>query len=114
MISTSIDATLQFNSKGIYNLDLMGWDYAVVQLVTPAATVTFNGTNDAGAIQGVSDGNQDSAINWTTVQLTNLSTGTAATSSSAAGNFKYANGTRFLQLSGTTAAKVIIYLSKIS
>lgn len=114
MISTTIDATAQFNANSVYNLDLSGWDYAVVQLTTPAGAVTFNGTNDAGAVQGVSDGNAYTAINWNTVQLINLSSGTAGTTGGATGSYKYSVGTRFLQLSGTTAGKVIVVLSQIS
>ncbi len=113
MVSQTIDLTTSFNESGVFNLDLSGWDYAVIHLITPAATVSFLGSNDAGAIEGVSDGNGLTAINFTAMGLINLATGTLVTSSASSGIFKLNVGTRFLQLSGTTAAKVIMYLTKI-
>lgn len=113
MISQTIDITSNFNSTGIFNLDLSGWDYCVVHLITPAATVSFLGSNDAGAIAGVSDGNSITATNFTAEGLINLATGSSVTSSGSSGIFKLNVGARFLQLSGTTAAKVIAYLTKI-
>lgn len=116
MISTLIDATVGFNATGAYCLDLSGWDYATVQLVTPASAVSFKGSNDAGAVTGVTDGSPTTAKNFVAVALEDLSnaTPTWVTSSAAAGNFKYTGSTKFLQLSGTTAAKVLVELSKIN
>lgn len=111
MTSTTIDATTAFNSTGKYNIDLSGWEYAVVGILTPATDITFNGTNNGNAKTGASDGNAHSAINWQPLQLTNVATGTGVTSTSGDGNFKLNVGTKYLQLSGTTAASVIIQLS---
>lgn len=113
MLSNTIDATTVFNANGIYNIDLSGWDFMVVNIITPAAAVSFNATNDANAKTGVSDGNAYTAINWQPVLLTNIATGTGVTSTAATGNFKLNVGAKFLQLSGTTAAKIIIQLSQI-
>ena len=115
MISTVIDATTNFNANAAYVVDCSGWDFAVVTLVTPASAVSFKETNDAGAVTGVTDGNPTTATNFVAAALLDLSSTTSAlvTSSAAAGNFKYSQGAKFLQLTGTTAAKVLIQLSKI-
>jgi|SRR6185312_3907976 len=115
MISQTIDATGSFNALGKYNIDLSGWDYAVVNIITPGGTVNFNGTNDANAKTGISDGSAWSAINWQPEALTNVATGTSVVSTAATGNFKLNVGARFLQLvSSSTASKVIIYLTRIT
>ncbi len=115
MIATQLDATDAFNAAGLYVADLSGWDFAVVQLVTPAGAVTFTESNDAGAVTGVTHGNAVTATNFVSAALLDLSstTGALVASSAAAGNFKYSQGARFLKLSGTTAAKILIQLSKI-
>ena len=114
MISTFLDMTTEFNANGKVNIDLDGWDYAIANVITPAAAVSFNTTNDANTQRGVSDGNAYTAINWQPVQLTNIATGSGATSTSTTGNFKLNVGARFLQLTGTTASKILITLNKIN
>ena len=113
MLSTTIDATTKFNATGKYNLDLNGWDYAVVNVITPSAIVNFNTTNDSNAKAGISDGDAYTAINWQPISLTNIATGTGVTSTTTTGNFKLNQGARFLQLAGTTASKILIVLSQI-
>jgi len=113
MLNNLIDATTEFNANGVYNIDMQGWDYAVVNIITPAAAVSFNATNDANSKTGIGDGNARTAINWQPVSLTNIATGTGVTSTAVTGNFKLNVGARFLQLSGTTAVKVLINLSQI-
>lgn len=113
-LSTTLDVTAEFNLNGKVNLDLSGWDYMVANIITPAATVSFNATNDANAKTGISDGNAYTAINWQPVLLTNIATGTAVASTATTGNFKLNVGAKFLQLTGTTAEKVIVVLSQIN
>lgn len=113
MVSSYIDATDKFNVAGKFVQDVGEWDFVVVQLVTPVGTTTFNTTNDAGAITGVSDGTPTSATNWIAVQGTNLNSGAAASTLAADGLLRFAVIGKYLQLSGTSAAKVLIKLSKI-
>ena len=113
MLSQTLDFTTQFNTNGFVNIDLSGWDYAVVGVTTPAAVVFFNDTNDANAKTGVSDGNAYTAINWQPVSLTNIATGTGVVTSAGTGNFKLNVGAKFLQITGTTAGKIIVQLSQI-
>lgn len=115
MVNKGEDVTSRFNPTGIVNLDIGEWDFVVVQLVSPTGTVTFNGSNDGGGIQGETAGNATSAINFTAVQAINLNTGTAATTAAASGMFKLTVIGKYLQLSspGQTATKIIVYTSKI-
>lgn len=115
MVNRTQDVTLLFNSTGVYNMDVGEWDYIIVQLVGPTGTVTFNASNDGGGVTGETDGNATSAINFTAVQATSLATGTAATTTAAAGMFKIQVPGKYLQLSspGQTATKVLVYCAKI-
>jgi len=113
MVSSYIDATDRFNVAGNYIQDVGEWDWVTVQLVTPVGTTTFNTTNDAGAITGISDGTPPSATNWIAVQGTNLNSGAGASTLAGAGLIRFAVIGKYLQISGTSAAKVLIKLSKI-
>jgi hypothetical protein len=110
-----LDVTDDFNADSDVKLDTGGFDYAIVQLVSPSGTVNFLHTNDSGAIEGVSDGSAVSATNFVAVQGTNLAAGTAVTSLAASGLVRFGYIGRFLQLSGTsvTATKVLVRLYKI-
>lgn len=112
-VSQIIDVTADFNAAGLKNIDLGGWDWVVVQLETPASAVSFKHTNDAGAVTGSTDGNALSANNFIAVQGVDLSTGTAATSSATSSLYRFGVIGKYLQLSGTTAAKILVHLSKI-
>lgn len=113
MVSTLLDLTTDFNANGKVNLDLSGWDYCVADILVPAATVSFNATNDANEKTGISNGSAYTAINWQPVAMTNIATGTGVVSTATTGNFKLNVGAKFLQLTGTTASKILIYLTKI-
>lgn len=115
MTSTIFDVAALFNDDSNVNIDLSGWDYAVVQLVSPTGTINFLSSNDDGSITGSVQGGPLSALNFTAVQGTNLATGAAATSGAVSGLWKFGVIGRFLQLNGTsvTAPKILIYLSKI-
>jgi hypothetical protein len=110
MISYSKDVTTDFNANSGVNLDVSDWLSVVIQFVSPSGAVTFNGTNDSGAVQGVTDGNASLATNWVAIQATNMNTGVAATSAAASGLWKIINPPHFIQLTGTsvTATKVIV------
>jgi len=112
---TTLDLTEQFNANGIVNIDTSGYDRAIVQLVAPAGAVTFNGSNDDGASSGIPtiNGGPITAINFTTLFMTNLSTGVGATTGAVTGLWASSLLPRFLQLSGTTATKILVFLSKI-
>lgn len=116
MLSANVDYTVEFNANGKINLDISGWDVVDMHIITPTGTITFNGTNDAGAIQGVTDGNPVTATNWGTVQGVNQSSGSAATTTGSSGIFKFTFPSRFLQFTGAgvTVAKIIGYFSKIN
>lgn len=115
MVCNWSDLSSQFNAAGKVQIDTSSFDYILVQVVTPAASVSYASTNDAGAIQGATDGNATSALNFVACQGTNLTTGTAETSSALANSIHKFNVVgRFLQISGTTAAKVLVGYCSIS
>jgi len=110
-----LDVTSDFNVDSKVQLDTGGFDYAVVQIVSPSGTVDFKHTNDSGDIEGVSDGSAVSAANFVTVQGTNLASGSAVSSLAASGLVRFGYIGRYLQLSGTsvTATKILVRLYKI-
>jgi len=75
-----LDITADLNDNTICQLDIGGWDFAVVQLATVVGTWSFFTTIDSGDITGVSDGSATSATNFIAVQGTNLATGSGVTS----------------------------------
>lgn len=114
-VSNVIDITSDFNSGSSAVIDIGGWDFAVAQFVGPSGTINFTHSNDSGDITGVSDGSAASAVNFVSVQGTNLAAGTAATSTNAATLFKFTGIGRFLKFSGSGASvtKLLVRLYKI-
>lgn len=101
-----IEITQDLNDNSIWQGDIGGWDYAVVQLVSPTGTFTFNTTNDANPVLGVSEGSAVSATNWIAVQGTNLNSGSAVTTLAASGLVRFQGIGQFLQIIGAGAAQV--------
>lgn len=110
-----IDVKEDINKDGRVTLDLGGFDYIIVQLVTPTSTATFKTTNDAGAITGVSAGSAASATNFIDVQGTNLNSGSAVTSLAVSGMVRFNYIGQFFRIEGPglTVTKAIIRAYKI-
>lgn len=107
MISySSPDLSAQFNRDFGIKIDAEMWQSITIQVAggTVTGTVNIEGTNDPGQVDGVSAGNAISAANYTAIQATNLATGTAVTTITAAGNYKITVGTRFIRISGATVS----------
>ena len=113
MRSRLLDVTNEFNTNNGVKLDVSEWESATCCFVAPSGTISITGTNDGGAIEGVTDGNATSSTNYSTIQAINLATGTAVTSVSTAGNYKITVGTKYIQLGGASAAatKVLVQLT---
>lgn len=115
MLSQIIDITADLNANHTVNLDVSQWQNATIHLSgTITGTINVLGSNDAGAVQGVSDGNAVSAANFTAIQGTNLASGATITAVAAAGNFRFVIPTKFIQIGGSSAAttgKVIVFLN---
>lgn len=113
MLSFSKDVTAEFNANNGIKQDVSQWQNVTIHVSgNVTGTVNITGTNDAGAVQAVTDGNAVSSLNYTAIQATNLAAGTSVTSILAAGNYKVVVGTKFIQVGGTNAAvsgKVIIF-----
>lgn len=114
MVNKWVDFTSSFNTAGLLNVDVGEFDWTVVQIVTPTGTVSFNASCDGGYVNGVTDGNATSAINFTAVQAVNLATGASVTTAAASGLFRFQIIGKYLQLSssGQTVTKLIIYFTK--
>lgn len=116
-VSQRLDISTDINNNSIVNLDVGGWDYAQVQLVSPTGTFSFLTSLDSGDITGVSDGSAISATNFVAVSGTNMADGTAVTSLAGSGIVKFSNLGQFLRISGAAAAQVtkaIVRLYKIN
>jgi len=112
-----------YNSVYKINMDMSGWDKTTIQVVAPIyGAMYIYGSNDGDQVTGVQMGDASLAINFTPIQATNLATGTAVNSISAAGNYKVDINAQFLRLQGnpTTGAtianvyKILLFNSKIS
>jgi hypothetical protein len=118
MVCNWQDLSLQFNANGKVQIDTSGYDYVLVQIVTPSGTISFASTNDGGAITGATDGNATSALNFVACQGTNQTNGTAETSTASANSIhKFQVVGRFLQISGgagSTIAKLLAGYCSIS
>jgi hypothetical protein len=97
-ISTVVDATESFNANGSFYQDLSGWDSAVVQFVTPSASIAFSTTNDDGSITGQLLPAPEVPINWVTVLGINLTTKTDVSSLAVSGIVKFDIIGKYLKL----------------
>jgi hypothetical protein len=115
-VSETKDLTNNFNASGSVKLDIGGWDYAILHIVTPSGTVNFKTSNDGGWVNGVSDGGASASTNYLAVQGTNLTTTTQASSTAASGIFRFDHIGGFFQIdgAGVTCVKAIIRLFKIN
>jgi len=101
-LAKPLDLTQQYK-QNIYSitLDMSGWDKTTFQVLAPVASTLFiYGSDNSGAVQGVTQGNAELATNFSTIQATKLSDGTAVTSVNAAGLYKVDVNAQFLRLQG--------------
>ena len=108
MICNTVQKSFTANSLVI---DISGWDYVVIQAVNPSGTISLTATLNGGA-----SNNTTTAADFTTVQATKLSDGTAVTAIAAAGLYRIPVVGHYLKLSGASAAADAIYVmyAKIS
>jgi hypothetical protein len=114
------DYASQFNSTYNITLDLSGWTKTTIQAVAPmSGAIIVYGSNDSGAVQGVTQGNAQLATNFDPILVTNLATGTATETISSPGLYTAEVNAQFLQLQGTPAAagtnvyKLLLFNTKI-
>lgn len=117
-IGRSLDLTNQYKANNVYQLtvDVSGWDSVTAHVVAPmTGTVYIYGSNDSGAAQSVTQGNATLVTNFSSIQATNLATGAAVASISAAGLYKVDVNAQFLRLGGGAANvyKMILFESKV-
>lgn len=101
MNSRTNDWTYNINNQNQVVIEVGGWDRVTIQAVAPiVATAYLYGSLDAGAVQGVTQGNAALATNFTPIQATNLATGSAVSSITAAGLYEFEVRSKFLKIAG--------------
>lgn len=111
------DITTEFNAASAYVLDVNGWDYVIVHVVTPSGALSFTGSNDGGEVQGSTLPNQLSAANFLALAAQPLGTTTPTTyitSTAASALVRFDYPPQFLKFAGSsiTVAKLIVKLHK--
>ncbi len=90
MTSQQHDYTYNINNQKQVTLDVGEWDRVTAQIVAPVTgTVFVYGSNDGGAVTGVTQGNAKLATNFNPAEVTNLATHAVTNTITAAGNYKY-------------------------
>lgn len=113
--------TTPFNTVYHIYRDLSGWEKVTVQVVGPmSGRINILGTNDSGAQQQNTQGNAQLAINYSPIQATDLSTGSAVNAIYGPGLFKIEANAQFLNLQGVPAGsptnvyRILLFTSKTS
>lgn len=114
------DFANQFNSLYNITLDMSGWDKATLQVTSPmGGALAIQASNNANG-NDLTDGDASLAINFSSVQVKNLQTGSSVNYIYGAGLYEYDVNARFLRVQGQPAAagtsvyNLIIFNSKIS
>lgn len=119
MLSQLLDVTNELNANHFVQLDIGEWNTCTIQVTgSISGTIDIKGSNDGGAIQGVTDGNAISAKNFTTItiQAARLSDGSAVTTLDTADNYSFQVMDKYLYIGGTNAAttgSVLIQLNTV-
>lgn len=117
MLSQLLDVTNELNANHFVQLDIGEWNTCTIQVTgSISGTIDIKGSNDGGAIQGVTDGNAVSAKNFTAIQATKLSDGSAVTTLGTADNYSFQVRDKYLYIGGTNAAttgSVLIQLNTV-
>ena len=118
------DLTTVFNSVYQLNRDVSGWDGLTVQIVTPLLGngIYIYGSLDSGTQQQNNQGNASLAINYTSIQATNLATGSVVTQPiTAAGMYRVnAANQQFVRIQGnpsdtpTNVYRILMWETKVS
>lgn len=112
------DYATEFNSLYKITIDTSGWDKTSIQMVTLAGSVQVYGSLDSGA-NASTQGNASLAINFTPIQATDQSSGTAGNVLATSKIYTVTNNQQFLRLqgvpaqAGTSVYKLLIFQQKV-
>lgn len=113
--------TQQFNTVYQITRDLSGWDKCTIAVVGPViGRLNILGSNDSGAQPQNTQGNAQLAINFSPIQATDLSNGTAVNAIYGPGLFRVDVAAQFMRLQGSPAAtptsiyRLLLFNSKIN
>lgn len=117
-----VNDTAEFNSVYRLTKDMSNWDQCTVQVVGPMlGRINILGSNDGGAalVTGTGGG-PSTAINFSPIQGTDLSTGSSVNAIYGPGLFKIPVNAQYLRLQGSPAAagtsvyRIELFNTKIS
>ena len=94
----------QLNSTYNITLDMSGWERTAIQIIPPMSGVLYiySSNYDGNSVQ-MQDGSAALATQFTPIQATNLATGSAVSTITAAGTYKVDINDQFLRLQGGPA-----------
>lgn len=115
MLSRIVDQTAAFNQNNKFVMDVSGWQTMSVHFTAPTGTIEIEGSNDSGAVEGVSDGNAITSEigTYEDIEATLLADGSQVTTVAAAGIYKIDIACKYVRFGGAAAAaaKVIVFLN---
>jgi len=119
MLAQYLDLTDEFNANYYCQFETSNYDYAVVQIIGNQDEIYFYSTIDSGALQGATDGNILTSINYAQIVGKNIATGTYIEYSPANGMIvRFDIVGRYIRLDGTSfpglVSKILVMLAKIS
>lgn len=116
MLSRTNDWTYNINQSGSLTIDVGGYEKVTAEFIAPLVGVfSVYGSNDGGAVRGVTAGGPQLAVNFTAIQAINLATGSAVSTISAAGEYGVTINAKYLRFrGGTSVYKLIINNQKTS
>lgn len=111
------DITAEFNAASSFVVDVNGWDYVIAHVVTPSGSMSFQGSNDGGEIEGSTTSNPLSATNFLALAgqpLTSTTPTTYVTSAAVSAMVRFDFPPQYIRFSGSsiTVVKLIIKLHK--
>lgn len=113
MVAQYLDLTADLAANGFARFEVSNYDYAVIQLVGSDGFYSFTTTLDSGAVQGVTDGDISTSVDYLQVAVIKLADNTYDTSVSGDGLFRLNVVGRYVQITGTEAGKLLVMLTKI-
>ncbi len=115
MVSAKHDYTAVFNRDNTVQFEVGLWENVIIHMIGPSGTITLQGSNDGGAVEGSVDDSPQAAINFTTIVATKMVDGTTTSSLATAGLYKLTQPCKYLKLGGASAGatKVLVFLSKV-
>lgn len=118
MVAQYLDLTDEIKTNGFAQFEASNYDYAVIQIDGNDGDVYFKSTLDSGAIQGVTEGNISTSVNYVSIGGIRLSDNTYTTvaTDNENGLFRFNVVGRYIRIEageGNVLSKLLVMLTKI-